>query len=102
MAIELLGEPPRGLSRKQSVFAVHGPNAASELSAADLISGTLPTANPVVLSLLNPGRAAPPRQSQLPEEAAESPPNDCTPSLVRVTEKFSFSWTVLSFFIPRR
>lgn len=100
MAIELLGEAPKGLLRKQPVFAVHGPNVASELGAADLVSGTIPTANPVVLALLNPGPAAP---FSRPEEAAVSPPAESIPSLVRLTAKSSISRSVLSLFhcVPR-
>lgn len=40
MEVELLGPRPPGLTRSQPVFALHGPNAATELGAAALLQVT--------------------------------------------------------------
>lgn len=45
MEVELLGPRPPGLTRSQPVFALHGPNAATELGAAALLQVDKPGAD---------------------------------------------------------
>ena len=60
MEVGLLGERPRGLGQRQEVFAVHGPNAATELAAAALLTEGQPAAHPLLPALLGrpPGSPA--------------------------------------------
>lgn len=50
--MELLGERPRGLRRRQQVYAVQGPNAATQLAAAALLADASPAAHPLLPALL--------------------------------------------------
>lgn len=52
MEVELLGPRPPGLTRSQPVFALHGPNAATELGAAALLQGVQAGTLPLLPSLL--------------------------------------------------
>jgi len=59
MEVELLGPRPPGLTRSQPVFALHGPNAATELGAAALLQGVQAGTLPLLPSLLLAERRPP-------------------------------------------
>lgn len=52
MQIKLLSDAPTRLQRKQSVYALHGPNAATELAMLCTVSGLDPASLPVMSALL--------------------------------------------------
>lgn len=52
MQIKLLSDAPPRLQRKQSIYALHGPNAATELAMLATVSGLDPTSLPVLPALL--------------------------------------------------
>ena len=62
MQIKLLSANPPRLQRKQSIYALHGPNAATELAMLATVSGLDPTSLPVLPALLKatPTPCAPP------------------------------------------
>ena len=59
MQIKLLSDNPPRLQRKQSIYALHGPNAATELAMLATVSGLDPASLPVLPALLKATWAPP-------------------------------------------
>lgn len=70
--MKLLSEPSPRLQRKQSIYALHGPNAATELAMLTTVSALDPTSLPVLPTLLkkpSPQSAPPLEPNALPHTA---------------------------------
>ena len=58
LQVELLGAVPLHLHRKQSVYAIHGPNAATELAMLATLQALTPSTLPILPALLSPNSSS--------------------------------------------